>query len=147
VAETIITCPHCGKRNRLRPDPGRLPRCAVCHNLLPWIVDADENSFDAEITAPVPVVIDFWAPWCGPCRIVSPALERLARAHAGHLKIVKLDIDRAQEIATRYRVQGIPLLVLMRDREEIDRLVGAAPESRIETWLARHVDIGSATPA
>jgi thioredoxin 2 len=147
VPASIITCPNCGKRNRLRPDPEGLPRCAVCHNLLPWIVDSDEDSFDAEITASVPVVIDFWAPWCGPCRIVSPALERLARTHAGHLKIVKLDVDRAPEIGARYRVQGIPLLVLLRDREEIDRLVGAVPESQIEAWLARHVELRSGAPA
>jgi thioredoxin 2 len=141
---TIITCPNCGKKNRVRPKSGRerqgVPRCAVCHHLLPWVVDADRESFEAEIRASVPVVIDFWAPWCGPCRMVTPSLERLAHAHAGRLKVVKLNVDEAPDIGARYEVQGIPLLVLLRNGEELDRLVGAAPESQIESWLRRHVD-------
>jgi thioredoxin 2 len=95
----------------------------------------------------VPVVIDFWAPWCGPCRVVTPSLERLARAHAGRIKVVKLNVDSAPEIAGRYRVQGIPLLVLTQDGKEVDRLVGASPERTIEAWLRRHLELAaSATP-
>ncbi len=142
-----MTCPNCGKKNRVRPDPNGVPRCAVCHHLLPWIVDADPQTFEAEIAASVPVVIDFWAPWCGPCRMVTPSLERLATAHAGRLKVVKLNVDTAPDIGARYGVQGIPLLVLLRDRQELDRLVGAAPESQIEAWLRRHVDVDAAAPA
>jgi thioredoxin 2 len=147
VSGSIITCPNCGKRNRIRPNPQGVPRCAVCHTLLPWVVDAGRDTFEAELDASVPVVIDFWAEWCGPCRMVTPALERLARAHAGRLKIVKLNVDREPEIAARYGVQGIPLLVLVRDGEELDRLVGAVPESQIEAWLRRHVDVGAGAPA
>jgi thioredoxin 2 len=110
-------------------------------------VEADRESFDAELTASVPVVVDFWAPWCGPCRMVTPALERLAAAHTGDLKIVKLNVDEASEIAGRYRVQGIPLLVLVRGGEEVDRRVGAVPEREIEAWLRLHVDIDAAAPA
>ena len=109
--------------------------------MLPWLVDADPQSFDEEIRSSVPVVVDFWAPWCGPCRMVSPALERLAQSHAGKLKVVKLNIDGAPEIAGRYEVQGIPLLVLIQDGRERDRLVGAVPEREIEAWLRRHVDL------
>jgi thioredoxin 2 len=144
---TVITCPNCGKKNRVQPSPEGVPRCAVCHHLLPWVVEADRESFDAELTASVPVVVDFWAPWCGPCRMVTPALERLAAAHAGSLKIVKLNVDEASDIAGRYRVQGIPLLVLVRGGEEVDRRVGAVPEREIEAWLRRHVDIDAAAPA
>jgi thioredoxin 2 len=140
---TIITCPNCGKKNRIRPDPQGVPRCAACHNLLPWVVDADASSFDAELDASVPVVIDFWAPWCGPCRMVTPSLERLAHAHAGRLKVVKLNVDDAPELGARHGVQGIPLLVLMRDGKELDRLVGAAPQNQIESWLRRHVDVAT----
>jgi thioredoxin 2 len=144
---SIVTCPNCGRKNRLRPSTEGVPRCSVCHALLPWLVEADPGSFDEEIRASVPVVVDFWAPWCGPCRMVSPALERLAQSHAGRLKVVKLNIDGAPEIAGRYEVQGIPLLVLIRDGRELDRLVGASPEREIEAWLRRHVDIGAGTPA
>jgi thioredoxin 2 len=79
--------------------------------------------------------------------MVSPALERLAQRHAGKLKVVKLNIDGAPEIAGRYEVQGIPLLVLIRDGREVDRLVGAVPERDIEAWLQRHVDLAARTPA
>src|SRR3954453_4528635 len=115
---TIIACPHCHKKNRVGPRNDAVPRCGHCHNLLPWIVDATQETFDAEITAPVPVLVDFWAPWCGPCRMVSPAVEAQGREHAGQLKVVKLDVDQAPEISARYQVQGIALLVLIRDGDE-----------------------------
>jgi thioredoxin 2 len=144
---SIVTCPNCGRKNRLRPSSEGVPRCSVCHATLPWVVDADRETFDAELAASVPVVIDFWAPWCGPCRMVTPALESVARAHAGRLKVVKLNVDDEPEIGARYQVQGIPLLVLVRDGQEVDRLVGAAPERDIEAWLRRHVDVGAGTAA
>jgi thioredoxin 2 len=144
---TIVTCPNCGKRNRVQPSSQGVPRCAVCHHHLPWVVDADRETFDAEIAASVPVVIDLWAPWCGPCRMVTPVLERLARKHAGSLKVVKLNVDSEPEIAARYGVQSIPLLVLVRDGNELDRLLGAMPESQIESWLRRHVGVDQSAPA
>jgi thioredoxin 2 len=136
---TIIQCPNCGTKNRVRPSPSGVPRCSVCQTLLPWIVETDQAGFDEEITASVPVLVDFWAPWCGPCRIVSPVVERVARANAGHLKVVKLNVDEAPAIAGRYGVQGIPLLVLIRDGQEVDRLVGAVPESQLTQWLQPHL--------
>jgi thioredoxin 2 len=139
AAAPIITCLNCGKRNRIRSQPEGVPRCAVCGAALPWIVDADAQSFDEETKASVPVLVDFWAPWCGPCRMVSPIVERIAQESAGRLKAVKLDIDGAPEIATRFGVQGIPLLVLLRDGEEIDRLVGAVPERELRRWVEPHL--------
>jgi thioredoxin 2 len=141
---TTIRCPNCGKLNRVRPTSRGTPRCAVCHEPLPWIVDADEQSFDAETDASVPVLIDFWAPWCGPCRMVSPLVERIGRDRAGRMKVVKLNVDEAQQIAGRYGVQGIPLLVLLRDGKEVDRLVGAAPEAQLRRWLDEHMAAGQA---
>jgi thioredoxin 2 len=135
VAATIVTCPNCGKKNRVRPQPEGVPRCAVCHAALPWVVDADKDSFDEEIRASVPVLVDFWALWCAPCRMVSPVVEKLGRDNAGRMKVVKLDIDGAPEIAARYGVQGIPLLLLFEKGEEADRLVGAHPEGRLRQWL------------
>jgi thioredoxin 2 len=134
-----VTCPHCGTRNRVGARADGVPRCANCHNHLPWIVDATAEDFDAEITASVPVLVDFWAPWCGPCRMVSPAVEAAGRDLAGRLKVVKLNVDEAPAISARYGVQGIPLLVLMRDAQEVDRLVGAVPPQQLRAWLDRHL--------
>ena len=134
-ATTIVTCPHCGKKNRIASRPEGLPRCAVCHHALPWIVDADAATFDEELKSTLPVLVDFWAPWCGPCRMVTPAVEHLAGEFAGRLKVVKLNTDGAPQIAARYGIQGIPLLVLHRDGQEVDRRVGAVPEPALRQWL------------
>ena len=136
---TIVACPNCDTRNRLRPTPTGVPRCAACQTLLPWIVEATAGTFDQEIRSSVLVLVDFWAPWCGPCRMVSPLVERLGRENAGRLKVVKLNVDDAPAISARFGVQGIPLLVLVRDGSEADRLVGAAPLPQLKAWLEPHL--------
>jgi thioredoxin 2 len=105
--------------------------------MLPWIVDASEESFDSELDSSVPVLVDFWAPWCGPCRAVSPLVERLAREHAGKLKVVKLNVDEAPGLSQRYGIRGIPLLTLFDHGQEVDRLTGAAPYAQLATWLGQ----------
>jgi thioredoxin 2 len=122
--------------------PSGVPRCSVCQTLLPWIVEATAAGFGEEITASVPVLVDFWATWCGPCRMVSPLVERMGRSHAGRLKVVKLNVDEAPDISQRYRVQGIPLLVLIEGGKEVSRLVGAVPEADLGAWLERHLRPG-----
>jgi len=132
---TIIRCPHCRKQNRARPVAEGTPRCANCHKPLPWVVNAGQAGFDAEITASVPVVVDFWAPWCGPCRMISPALEGLATQQSGRMKIVKVNVDENQDLARRYGAMSIPLLVLIEGGREVDRKVGALPQAQLAAWI------------
>lgn len=139
MASAIVTCPVCGTRNRLRPSATAVPKCARCGSHLPWLVDAGESDWDAERVAPVPVVVDMWAPWCAPCRMIAPVLERLAQKHAGALKVVRVNVDENPRLAERYRAMSIPLLLVMREGEEVDRIVGAMPERQLEERLAGHL--------
>ncbi len=108
--------------------------------MLPWIVEASPDTFEEEVSSSLPVLVDFWAPWCGPCRMISPLVEQMGREEAGRLKVVKLDVDTAPEIAARYGVQGIPLLVLLSNASEVDRLVGAVPLAQLRAWLEPHLE-------
>ena len=133
----VTACPSCGTRNRVPAAAAGTPRCARCKAMLPWVADADDATF-AEVAerSPVPVVVDLWAPWCGPCRMVGPALEQLAGELAGRCKLVKVNVDEAPRTQARFGVRGIPTLVALRDGKEVSRQVGAAPEERLRSWIS-----------
>jgi thioredoxin 2 len=132
----VVVCPNCETKNRVVPVASGVPRCGRCQSPLPWIVDASDVDFEAVVDqASVPVLVDLWAPWCGPCRMVSPALEQLAGELAGRLKLVKVNADVAPEVSRRFEVQAIPTLVLMDHGEVVDRQTGAAPVSALRAWL------------
>jgi thioredoxin 2 len=133
---TIIECPHCGRKNRVPAAAAGIPRCGNCHQPLPWIADAGDDSF-AEVVerSTVPVVVDLWATWCGPCRMVSPALEKVARDLAGKIKLVKVDVDRAPKLSERFTVRAVPTLLIVRGGDVIVRRAGAAPAAVLRTWV------------
>ena len=133
---TVVTCPHCGKRNRVPSVADGVPRCGNCHNSLPWIAEAGDDDFVAVAErASIPVLVDFWAPWCGPCRMVSPALEQLATERAGVIKLVKVDVDRASALGQRFQIQAVPTLLVLRGGEVAARQAGAAPVAVLRRWL------------
>jgi thioredoxin 1 len=109
-------------------------------------VAISDNSFQAEVAdAREPVLVDFWAEWCGPCRMIAPILENLAEEYSGSLKITKLDVDHNPQTAMKFGVQSIPTLILFKDGEPIERIIGYMPKERLLQKIKPH--IGSAATA
>lgn len=138
IPAPVIPCSVCTKKNRVPVAGSGVPRCGNCHSPLPWIAEADDESFADVAEAPtIPVVLDLWAPWCRPCRMVSPALESLARQYAGKVKLVKVNVDQAPQLSRRFEVQGIPTLLVLKAGKVVARQTGAAPEQVLRDWLDR----------
>ncbi|MGO9545805.1 MAG: thioredoxin [Rhodomicrobium sp.] len=99
-----------------------------------------EATFDNEVKkSAIPVLVDFWAEWCGPCRMVAPILEEISKEYAGKLKIVKVDVDTNPKIAAAYNIRGIPSLLLFKNGQVAGQKVGALPKSQLKTWLSEAV--------
>lgn len=124
----IIACPSCGTKNKLPIVARGKPRCPSCKAALPWVVPAGDHDFAAAVDTSALVLVDLWAPWCGPCRMVAPVLESLAKRYAGKLKVVKVNVDEAPATAARYDARSIPTLLMMRNGQVTNRIVGAQPE-------------------
>lgn len=136
---SVLTCPNCGARNTIRPSPRGSPHCGTCGKPLPWVIDATDATFDVEVNTTASVLVDLWAPWCGPCRFVSPVLEELARDWAGRLKVIKVNVDENPRLQHRFAAMSIPTMIVMRDGREIDRIVGAAPKPALEARIRPYV--------
>jgi thioredoxin 1 len=104
-------------------------------------VNVTQDNFEAEVlSADTPVLVDFWAPWCGPCKAISPIVEALAEEHAGKMKVAKINVDDDGAIAAEYGVRGIPTLVLFQDGEIKGSMVGAATKEKIDAFIDQHID-------
>jgi thioredoxin 2 len=133
---SIVTCANCGKRNRVPAAADSIPRCGNCHQPLPWLVDAGDDDWTEVVErSPVPVLVDMWATWCGPCRMVSPALERIATDRRGQIKLAKVDVDANPRLSQRFEIRAVPTLMVVRDGEVVARQAGAAPEPALRAWL------------
>ncbi len=99
-------------------------------------VPVTDATFDAEVrNSPVPVVVDFWAEWCGPCRMIGPALEELSEQYAGKVKVAKVNVDENPETAAKLGVRGIPALFLFKDGAVVSNRAGAAPKAALQSWI------------
>ena len=104
------------------------------------IKDSDTNNFSKDVidqSTKIPVVVDFWAPWCGPCKQLSPTLDKLAREYGGKIQLVKINVDENQELATQMRVQSIPMVVAFKDGQPVDGFAGALPESQLRQFFEK----------
>ena len=124
----VVSCTSCAARNRIPDAASGDPRCGKCRADLPWLVDAGDDGFAAAVDTKRLVIVDLWAPWCGPCRMVAPVLEAISRDFAGDVKVVKVDVDESPLTAQRHQAMSIPMLLFMREGEVVDTVIGAQPE-------------------
>lgn len=136
----VIACPQCQTKNRIPADKlGQTAKCGKCGTTFPTpthvsdqpVAVTDATFAQEVLQSPLPVLIDVWAPWCGPCRMIGPVVEELAKEFAGRVKVVKLNSDENQRIPSQYQIQGIPTLLFFNNGQLVDRLVGAVPKSHI----------------
>jgi thioredoxin 2 len=139
----LVTCPSCGKTNRLsHRNLNKTGRCGNCHTTLsppsaPVNVSS-AASFDALVSqSPVPVLVDFWAPWCGPCRMMAPEVERVAQRQAGSALVAKVDTDAVPELSERFGIRSIPTVAVFKGGQVVARESGARPAADLEALLTR----------
>jgi thioredoxin 2 len=141
--KATVACPFCGALSRVNLSRiADRPKCRECARplLLDRPVHVTDDNFDSVITGTdVPVIVDFYADWCGPCKIMAPLLDDLARVKAGDILVAKLDTDRSPLTSSKYGIRGIPTLVAFSGGKEVGREVGAVPRDRVDALVDRAV--------
>ena len=140
-----IPCSICGATNRVAREKlaqGLRPKCGRCKHALPEVVAAPlvvtDGTFEAKVErSPLPVLVDAWAAWCGPCRMIAPAIDELASELSGKVRIAKLNVDENPATAGRFEIRSIPTLLVIAGGREVDRIVGAQPKEAIRARLER----------
>ena len=137
----VTACPACGQKNRRAYDRlGEAMRCGQCKQELPPMASPVEVGSSADFDrliaeASLPVVVDYWAPWCGPCRMVAPELEKVAARQAGRFLVVKVNTDALADLGQRYQIRSIPTLAVFAGGREVARTSGARPAPEIEKFI------------
>ena len=143
----IRACPHCGQRNRLLYERLNTTfRCTNCHHPLPQIAEPvdvpGQIEFDALIArSALPVLVDFWAPWCGPCKMVAPEFVKLAATGAGRWIVAKVNTEELPDLGARFNVRAIPTMALFKNGIEVARQTGAMPAARIQQFIEQAAGI------
>lgn len=144
TGHSIVACPECGTKNKVVPVAGKRPLCASCGTHLPEtmatpVTVTDKNFEEVVLRSSLPVLLDCWAPWCGPCRMVGPIVDQLAADFSGRLIVGKLNTDENPGVSGRFGIQSIPTLMIFKDAEMVERIVGAQPRQNLESALNKYL--------
>jgi thioredoxin 2 len=136
----IAECAHCGVKNRIKTPPkGQVPVCSKCRNPLPWIINGTDTTFRNELDTALPVLVDFWADWCAPCRMMSPVLEDFAGQEAGRVKVMKVNVDQNPATAGQFKILSIPTLILFKKGRPMETITGAVALDALRHKLRPHL--------
>ncbi len=139
----IVICPSCSTKNRVDSNKsGQHPTCGNCKTPLPigGPVTVGDDDFDHVVMgSELLVLVDFWAPWCGPCKMVAPMMEKIAQEYAGRLVVAKVNTDDNREVAGKFNIKGIPTMMLVKGGEVVERLTGAVPKSHLDEMIRKYL--------